>query len=65
LVEYRPTGAWYDATYVVFAVIGTADEKLASCHPLAVSPLKTTLARFVPVFVHRFPIWVPVLPVPL
>ena len=45
--EYAMYGAvvWYAMTYVVPAAIGTGDEKLAVCHPLAVSLLKVAVAR--------------------
>jgi hypothetical protein len=50
---------------VVLAVILIGDEKFACCQPDAVSPLKVTVPRFVPVLVQRVPICVPVLLVPL
>jgi hypothetical protein len=43
--------------------IGVENE--ASCQPEAVSLVKVTLARSVPVFVQRFPTWVPVFVGPL
>jgi hypothetical protein len=51
--------------YVVFAEIATGDEKLACCQPDAVSLVNVTVASFVPVLVHRFPMCVPVLVGPL
>ena len=50
---------------MVPAVIATGVEKSASCHPEAVSSVKVTLARSVPVLVQRLPTWVPSLPGPL
>jgi hypothetical protein len=50
---------------VVFAAMGTGEEKLASCQPEAVSFVKVTVANFTPPIVHRLPVWVPVLLVPL
>ncbi len=45
--------------------MGTGVEKVACCQPVALSLVKVTVASLVPVRVHRFPMWVPVLPVPL
>ena len=50
---------------MVLAVIATGLAKVACCQPEAVSPVKVTLARSVPVLVQRFPTWVPVLAAPL
>ena len=47
------------------AVIDTGVEKVTCCQPVAVSLVKVPTASFVPGRVHRFPMWVPVLPVPL
>ena len=47
------------------AVTATGLENSACCHPDAVSLPKVTVASFVPDVVHRFPMWVPVFPVPL
>ena len=46
--------------YVVPAVTATGEGKVASCQPLAVSLVKLTLARRVPVLVQRLPTWTPV-----
>jgi hypothetical protein len=46
-------------------VTDTGLPKLTCCQPEAVSPLNVADASFVPDAVHRFPTWVPVLPVPL
>ena len=46
---------------MVPAVTGNGVEKLACCQPVAVSPVKVTVARRVPVLVQRVPVWVPVL----
>jgi hypothetical protein len=51
--------------YVVFAAMATGEEKLACCQPDAVSPVNVTVESFVPVLVHRLPMWEPVLVVPL
>ncbi len=45
----------------MLAVIATGGEKLACCHPEALSPLNVTVASFVPVLDHRLPTCVPVL----
>ncbi len=47
------------------AVMLTGFEKLACCHPLAVSFAKVTVASNVPELLHRSPTCVPVLPDPL
>ena len=65
LTEYRPAGAKYDATYVVFAWIAIGDAKLACCHPEAVSLVNVTFPNRVPVDDHRLPTCVPVLLVDL
>src|SRR5680860_1221501 len=44
-IAQPPFGAKYDATYVVFAVIATGDEKLACCQPLPDSPVNVTDAN--------------------
>ena len=46
-------------------MIATGVEKFACCQPVAVSPVKVTVASLVPALVQRFPTWVPVLPAPL
>ena len=51
---------------MVFAVTGTGALKVACCQPVAVSPLKVTVASFVlPVLFHSEPACVPVLPAAL
>jgi hypothetical protein len=62
---YPPFGAWYDTTYVVLALMAIGVPKLASCHPLPVSLLNVTVPSSVPPFVHRCPVCVPVLLLPL
>jgi len=47
------------------AVIETGLEKVATCQPLVVSPVKVTVASRVPVELHRLPVWVPVFCGPL
>ena len=49
----------------MFAVIATGVPRLASCQPLALSPLKVAVASSCPVVVHRWPVWVPVFVAPL
>ncbi len=39
--------------------------KFAVCQPLALSPVKVTLASCLPELSHSEPTWVPVLPLPL
>ena len=65
VLEYPPFGAKYDTIYVVPAVRAYGVERVAVCHPLAVSPLKVTLASRAPEVDQSDPVWVPVLPVPL
>ncbi len=43
----------------------TGVAKFACCQPVAVSPVKVTVASRVPALVHSEPVWVPVLPAPL
>ena len=50
---------------MVLAVIATGVAKLTCCQPEAVSPVKVAVASWVPVRLHRWPTWVPVLPAPL
>ena len=50
---------------MVFAVIATGAPRLASCQPLALSPVNVTVASSWPVFDHRWPVCVPVLVAPL
>jgi hypothetical protein len=45
--------------------MGTGEAKEADCHPLLVSPENVTAARRAPLLLHRLPVCVPVLPVPL
>ena len=47
------------------AVIDTGVAKVTCCQPVAVSLVKVALASLVPEDVHRLPMWVPVLSVPL
>jgi hypothetical protein len=56
---------WYDATYVVFAVIATGLPKLTCCQPVAVSLVNVACPNTVPVLDHRLPTCVPVFPLPL
>jgi hypothetical protein len=49
----------------VFAAIDRGDAKVACCQPADVSPENVTVPSKVPLLVHRWPTWVPVLPVPL
>lgn len=51
--------------YTVFAVTAIGEAKVATCHPLADSPLKVTLPNWIPVDVHKYPMCVPILVVPL
>ena len=51
----------YDVTYVVFALIAIGLARFICCQPDAVSPVNVTDARSVPVRVHKWPTWVPVL----
>lgn len=44
----------------MLALMLTAGEKLACCHPEAVSPVKVTVASSAPVADQRWPMWVPV-----
>ena len=66
-----PTGrrrsrlVWYETTYVVLAATVTGDVNVIVCQPLAVSPVNVPVASRWPVLVHRLPVWVPVLLVPL
>ena len=50
---------------MVFAVMATGVAKLACCQPEAVSLVKVTCARNVPVLLHRLPTCVPVFVGPL
>ena len=49
----------------MFAVIATGVLRLASCQPLAVSPVNAIVASSCPVVVHRWPVCVPVFVAPL
>jgi hypothetical protein len=59
-VGLRP-GAWYDAMYVAFGLIGTGVEKFTCCQPDADSPENVAWASSCPLAVHRLPMCVPVL----
>jgi hypothetical protein len=50
---------------VVLAVTATGLGRVAVCQPVADSPVNVTVLSRVPVFVHRPPVCVPVLPLPL
>ena len=65
MAEYSPVLVWYEAIYVVFAVMVIGFEKLTCCQPLAVSLVKVALASRVPETLHRLPICVPVFCGPL
>ena len=49
----------------MLAVIGTGVAKFTCCQPEAVSLTKVALANNWPLLLHRWPRWVPVLPLPL
>ena len=46
-------------------MIATGVAKLACCQPLAVSPVKVTVASLTPAEFHSDPVWVPVFAAPL
>jgi hypothetical protein len=56
---------WYEATYVVFAVMATGDVKFTCCQPEAVSAVKVAVASLFPELDQRLPTWVPPFPAAL
>jgi hypothetical protein len=51
--------------YVVPAVTATGEANDTVCHPVAVSFVNVAVASNAPAAVHKLPVCVPVLPVPL
>ena len=60
VTPYRPFGAKYDTTYVVFAVTAIGDANVACCQPEPDSFVNVTEPKFTPADDQRLPTCVPV-----
>jgi len=59
VLEYRPRGARYDATYFLPAEMEAGLENITVCHPPEVSEANVAVASRLPLLSHRLPTWVP------